>query len=98
MGKKLKLKQSKMGTVIENSVASTNNSIEMIERKGSNGVNGNAERMSDSEESDSDISSVSTASEDNTSPAMVMEPKIQISGFIFRYRDHSVRMSLNKIK
>ena len=25
-------------------------------------------------------------------------PEIQISGFIFRYRDHSVRMALNKVK
>ena len=27
-----------------------------------------------------------------------VRPEIQISGFIFRYRDHSVRMALNKVK
>jgi hypothetical protein len=27
-----------------------------------------------------------------------LQPEIQISGFIFRYRDHSVRMALNKVK
>jgi hypothetical protein len=53
--------------------------------------------------SDYDPSVSVTGSEDDesgrsSSVSSILPPRIQISGFIFRYRDHSVRMNLNKIK